>query len=249
MRITLLAVLILLGQALSAQCYPDRHNTNWYDAWISCETSVGPIASYGERHWVQYDLGHLYLLGDLTLWNLNHPDRLDAGVQTMNIDISEDGETWTNMGLYSLAIANGESTYEGEVVLDFDEAEVRYILLTIEDTYGDGECAGISEMKAEVQGVISNVAESLSPDACFQVSLYPNPHQDLFNARIESTCGGNLDIDLYDATGRLVQTQRINGASEIEQLTLGDTSLPAGIYFLSVRQDDAIGRYQIVKTD
>ncbi len=248
MRIFTSILSIALFGLLSAQCYPDRHNTTWFDAWISCETSVGPVAAHGEAHWIQYDLGHLYLLGEMEIWNINDPLHLNRGAQEIHVDISEDGETWTAMPDQTLLQGSGLSVYEGQSVMDFDETPVRYLLITIASTYG-APCGGFSEMRVEVEGVISAISEFETPNACFEVQVYPNPHQDIFNARIESICGGSMDFTLHDATGRLVQSKRIQQISGTSFLEFGGSDLPAGMYYLSVQQDDALGRYQIIKTN
>ena len=247
MRISISLLLITCCGLLSAQCYPDRHNTTWFDAWVSCETSVGPVASHGESHWIQYDLGYTYLLGELEIWNINDPQNLGRGAQAIYIDVSEDGETWTAMPDQTLLPGSGLSIYEGQTVMDFDGEPVRYLLITIESTYG-AACGGISEMRVGVEGVISSITEFETPNACFEVLVYPNPHQDVFNARIESICGGSMDMTLHDATGRLVQSKQLGQVSESAVFELGGSELPPGIYYLSVQQDDALGRYQIIKT-
>ncbi|NND95216.1 MAG: T9SS type A sorting domain-containing protein [Flavobacteriales bacterium] len=247
MRILTIISSILLTIKLSAQCYPDRHNTNWFDGWTSCETTTGPISQYGESHWIQYDLGYQYLLGEMKLWNLNDPAHLDRGVNEINIDISEDGESWTNLGSYNVPIASGFSIYEGEEILDFNEAQARYVLITVGSSHG-AACAGFSELKINIEGVVTDVSEFETPEACFDVAIYPNPHTDIFNARIRTQCGGLMTVQLHDAMGRLVQDRQLSGLNPEEQLVLGSAELPAGIYYLSVQQEDALGRYQIVKT-
>lgn len=248
MRIITSILSIVLVGLLTAQCYPDRHNTTWFDAWVSCETTLGPVAEHGEAHWIQYDLGHLYLLGELEIWNINDPLHLNRGAQEIHIDISEDGEIWTAMPDQTLLQGSGLSVYEGQSIMDFDETPVRYLLITIESTYG-AACGGFSELRVEVEGVISSISEFETPNACFEIQVYPNPHQDIFNARIESICGGNMDFTLHDATGRLVQSQSIQQISGTSILEFGGNELPAGIYYLSVQQDGALGRYQVIKTN
>jgi hypothetical protein len=103
-------------------------------------------------------------------------------------------------------------------------------------------------MKIDVEGIISDVSEFQTPDACFDVAIYPNPHTDIFNARISTKCAGQMNVQLHDAMGRLVQDRSLSGLNPEEMLILGDAQLPAGIYYLSVQQADALGRYQIVKT-
>ena len=77
MRALLFIIGMSMSLGLSAQCYMDRHNTNWHDAWVSCQTDMSPNTSRGLGHWIMYDLGYTYILGDIHVWNINDPD-LDA---------------------------------------------------------------------------------------------------------------------------------------------------------------------------
>ncbi len=247
MRIYTLITALILTASMSAQCYEDRHNTTWYDAWVSCETTVGPIASYGESHWIQYDLGHQYYLGEMQVWNINDPIFLTRGAQEIFVDISEDGENWTNQGTYVLNQGSGMSIYEGEVILDFQSAQARYVLITISSTYG-ANCGGISELKIDVNGINTDIAEFETPNACFEVAVFPNPHTDLFNAKFSSTCPEDMEVKLFDAMGRLLEARSLGIVIEEQVLQFGGADFPAGVYYLSVEQAGSLGRYHIVKT-
>jgi len=249
-KILPLIAALLLSVTVQAQCYPDRHSTTWYDGWVSCETSIGPIESYGPSHWIQYDLGYTYLLTTLDVWNVNDPDHLNRGTQTMHVDISIDGVEWISMGDLTLSQGNGTSIYQGEPdLLDFDGAGARYVLFTVVDTYGAGNCAGIAEIKIGVEGIISNVNEYVTANACFEAEIYPNPSSDVFTARLSSTCNELMQVDLRDALGRVVEQYSLGASSAERNLQIGSSELPAGVYQLIVRQGDAIGRYQLVRTD
>ena len=130
----------------AAQCYPDRHNNTWFDGWISCDASENPNTSRGQSHWILYEFSQPYTLYELEVWNLNVPDMLTNGLQNVVIDLSNDGENWTEHGEYSFPQASGESTYEGVQVMSFDSAMARYVLITAIDNYG-GDCYGISEIR------------------------------------------------------------------------------------------------------
>ncbi|NBC09147.1 MAG: hypothetical protein GVY26_18300, partial [Bacteroidetes bacterium] len=103
----------LAASTVSAQCFLDRHNTTWYDGWISCTPSMNPNAARGESHWILYDLNYAYGLYQMHLWNTNAPDYLTSGLQDIAIDISNDGTTWTEVGEFQLPMADGTPTYEG----------------------------------------------------------------------------------------------------------------------------------------
>lgn len=135
---------------LSGQCYPDRHNTNWFDGWISCETAPNPNDSYADSHWILYDFKDTYELGQLHVWNSNDPSHLDYGMQDVSIDYSLDGIDWINLGNFSFEMASGKSIYEGFKGPNFNGALARYVLITGLSNYG-GECFGLSELRFEVQ--------------------------------------------------------------------------------------------------
>lgn len=249
MRTLITTGFIALSSGLFSQCYMDRHNTSWKDAWISCQTTMSPNVERGVSHWIQYDLGYTYILGELHVWNINDPEHLDRGAAQVAIDTSTDGEEWTEQGIYFIGEGSGSSIYEGEDLMDFDNTEARYVLITVLENYGAQLCSGLSEIRAEVNGIITEVNESVSPEACFDLSIYPNPHEDLFFTRISSSCVEPMLLTIHDLQGRLVEERIINPADgEGTLLQLGNDRMEAGIYILSVSQGDAVGRYQVVKS-
>ena len=152
MKSTLLTIIICLSVMVSAnaQCYPDRHSTSVYDGWVSDTKTNNPNTIRGLSHWIMYDLGSTYNLGQSHFWNLNDPDRLSQGMQNFIIDISSDGTSWTELGEFSLSQAPGISTYEGEIGPDLQGEKANYILLTVKDNFADGAITGFSEMKIEL---------------------------------------------------------------------------------------------------
>ena len=66
------------------QPYPDRHTTNAFDGWISCDPSNNPNPAHGSSHWIMYDFSQTYALYDLQFWNMNHPDFLDDGLNSIS---------------------------------------------------------------------------------------------------------------------------------------------------------------------
>ncbi len=145
-------IIVFTINIANSQCYPDRHNTTWFDAWISCTKSQNPNTVRGESHWIMYDLGYIYKLEDVHLWNLNDPNQLDNGVKDIIIDYSLDGNTWSEFGIKSFDKATGRSIYEGDDAFSFNGIKTRYLLLTIQDNWG-GECVGFSEIKIGVSPI------------------------------------------------------------------------------------------------
>src|SRR5688572_26384961 len=136
-----------------SQCFPDRHSTNFFDGWISCEEAKNPNLARPAGHFIMYDFGKIYELGQMTIWNSNDPGHLDWGMRDVAIDYSIDGEIWLHAGDFTFSQASGLSTYEGEEGPHLDNVEGRYLLITGLNNYG-GECYGLSEMRIEGEEVI-----------------------------------------------------------------------------------------------
>ena len=67
------------------------------------------------------------------------------------------------------------------------------------------------------------------------VSVYPNPVGDLMNIKLEGTITSPIQIELYDASGRLIPgwTREVRQTGIIEQPA---AQLASGAYFLRVSQ-------------
>ena len=137
---------MILTTGLFAQCDTLRHNNTWFDGWISCEETASPNATRGDGHWILYDLGQPFELFELHAWNMNAPDILDYGLQNVIVDISTDGEVWSEFAEVTIPQATGDPLYSGSELLDFDSAHAQYVLITAVDNYG-GDCYGLSEIR------------------------------------------------------------------------------------------------------
>lgn len=228
-----------------SQCYPERHNTSWNEAWISCEKRDNPNSERTKSHWILYDFGHTYRLGTTKIWNVNSPEFLESGIRDFYLDYSRDGLIWENLGQFTLSQAPGKSLYEGEDVTSFGGDTARFVLLTAIDTYG-GACAGISEAKIEIVEVVDRL-QLYQKEECFEVSIYPNPHVSEFTLSINTFCEGVLNYGLYDHTGKLIRKESLSGEVTPKITRIHTADLPSGLYHLVVTQKDAIARYPLMK--
>ncbi len=230
---------LLITLKSSAQCYPDRHNTSWFEGWISCETSENPNSERGFSHWISYDFGQIYALNELKIWNVNDPDLLSFGAKNVIIDYSTDGKNWIEYGQETFPKANGISTYEGDLITNLNGIEAQHLLITVLDNYG-GECSGISEFRVSADSIGND-----NEDICIIAETYPNPFKDEFSIELKKKCLGEVFFAIEDATGRTViseQTIKLNEKKQI--LTQG---LAPGVYFVALRNGEIKQRYKIVK--
>ncbi len=156
----IIVAILCLEMTSWSQCFQDRHNTSSRSAWISCIPANSPNPARGSSHWLLYDFHYSYALEQSHLWNYNHPDSLTRGAMDLVFDVSDDGNTWTEIASVSLPMASGTSSYEGSVGPDFGGVRGRYVLVTIESNHGD-PCVALGEIRVGVQDEIDCVTEHL----------------------------------------------------------------------------------------
>jgi len=132
------------------QCFPDRHNANEDASWLSCATSPSPNPDRGDSHWVLYELDDVYEFYNLTVWNYNHVYDHNNGVSEIIVDVSMDGVTWVEAGIFNVMESDGSSFYQGEMVGSLGSRSGQYVLITAVENHG-GACFGMSEVKIELE--------------------------------------------------------------------------------------------------
>lgn len=244
--IFLILIWAVMQQLAVAQCYPDRHSTNFFDGWISCEPAVSPNPERPVSHFIMYDFGKVYKLGQMTIWNSNDPSHLDYGMRDVAIDYSADGETWYTAGDFVFGQASGLSTYEGEEGPYLNDIEGRYLLITALTNYG-GTCYGLSEMRVSGEEVIISDVEEPTNLACIDIKIYPNPFAEQVTMVMSPTCSGPMVINMTDASGRIVYSEKADVLTgQNKTMTLG-RDLPAGTYTLYFEYDGKSVRRTVIK--
>lgn len=139
-------LMMFVCTTMDAQCFLDRHDSSEQSAWESCTTSANPNPARGTGHWIMYDLGNTYELGQFHFWNYNYPGETDKGVQNVIIDYGINTSNWQGGIAHQISEANASSFYEGEAGPQMGGANARFVLLTFVDNYG-GSCFGLAEMR------------------------------------------------------------------------------------------------------
>jgi hypothetical protein len=244
--IFVLLAFVIFQSTVFSQCFPDRHSTNFFDGWISCEPATNPNPLRPVSHFIMYDFGKVYKLGQMKIWNTNDPSHLDWGMRDVAIDYSLDGENWDLAGEYTFGQASGLSTYEGEEGPDLNEIEARYLLITAINNYG-GDCYGLSEFRVSGEEVeITDIAE-VDNLPCVDVTIYPNPFAEKMTMVLKPGCNGELNYSLYDALGHLLRSDRSALSSGQEKkLELGKELIP-GSYLLKIQFGDHAIQKNIIK--
>ena len=82
------------------------------------------------------------------------------------------------------------------------------------------------------------------------IKAYPNPFNDEINIGFNSVSNGRFEISLSSITGIRVFESSINISSQHGLFTifpLSDSTLPSGVYFLTVRSSEGIQTQKLIK--
>ena len=245
-NIFLVIALVMVTEMIYGQCFPNRHSTNFFDGWASCEPAANPNPIRPVSHFILYDFNKVYKLGQMQIWNANDPSNLDWGMRDVAIDYSIDGETWLHAGDFTFPQASGLSTYEGDDGPYLYEVEARYLLITGLSNYG-GKCFGLSEMRVSGERVILSDAEEITSLNCVEISMYPNPFAEKITLEMEAGCSGEVRYVLYDALGHELtsETNSLNGGQN-KKVEIG-RDLPAGSYLLYIESGGKSVQKSLIK--
>jgi len=127
----------------------DQLDNRTENNWLSCVASPSPNSMRGDGHWIRYDMGQNYIMGQTHVWNYNVAGETDKGMGSVAIDISLDGNTWTTVGAYNWPLASGASDYSGFIGPDLMGTNARYVLITSLDP--SNACRGIGKVVFNVE--------------------------------------------------------------------------------------------------
>ncbi|UCD49817.1 MAG: discoidin domain-containing protein [Phycisphaerales bacterium] len=120
----------------------DQHSTSSRDMWLGVPAGADPI-------WIQYDLGQVYKLHEMIVWNYNVEFELllGFGLKDVTVEYSADGADWTALGNVELAQATAKSDYAANTTIDFGGVPAQYVRLTVNSGWGMMGQYGLSEVR------------------------------------------------------------------------------------------------------
>lgn len=241
---SLLFFAAVITGSISAQCYPDRHNLTLSDGWVSCETTMSPNLARGDSHWIMYDLGAVYELGQSTIWNINNYLRQDDGMSRAILDLSLNGSTWTQVADFDIAKGPVSGTYEGVNGPDLTGNMARFILITGMSNHG-GSCVGLSEFR--VQATPASTVNITEVDLGAQLTPNPSPFSERTVIDIELSTDGAYSYSLISIDGRIVQQGKVSINAGSAQVVVPGADLRSGMYIFTVTNGQAQSSLQIIK--
>lgn len=248
MKKIILFINIIFCLELNAQCFPDRHSTNWFDAWVSCQEKENPNPVNKPGHWILFDLKNQYEIDKIKFWNINDPDRLNWGMKDVLIDYSVDSILWSNAGTYSLLKAEGTNRYEGMDWTDVVIPKARYVLISGLNNYG-GSCSGFAEIRfsAEKINVITDNEDEETPATNLDIKIEPNPFSIATRLEFNSNSDEPLEIQISDWFGRIIHSEQVSLNKGHQSLRIATQRWTAGAYLLTCKQGNLITRKQLIK--
>lgn len=241
----IIAALFIISSA-QAQCYEERHSTNWFDGWMSCEVAPNPNPAYENSHWIMYDLKGVFTINRSWFWNYNDVNNLGNGIQQAQVDFSMDGVSWTPGLTINLTQASGLPTYEGEAGPDFAGMDTRYILITGLQNHG-GDCMALSEVRFEAEPKNVSTTTVLKDNSCINIDIFPNPVRTDTRVYFNSTCKGDMSYRIYDIAGRLMHSADIDAADRATgHIDLSLDNYASGEYILELIVGEESVKKQVI---
>jgi hypothetical protein len=233
MKKSIITIFILsISLSLFGQCFPERHSTNWFDAWVSCETSISPNSS--KSHWIMYELDALYKIDKFKIWNINDPSHLEWGTKNLLIEYSEDGKNWFIADSFVLTKATGTNDYEGDDWIDLNIPKAKFLLLTSLTNF-KGDCYGFSEVKFSAEKIKLNTTISYEKNK-MRVEVTPNPFSNQIEVNINSSLNGSCQIEILNSLGQNVYNNIVMIDNYTFHQTLDLKHLKSGIYHFQIKQ-------------
>ena len=91
--------------------------------------------------------------------------------------------------------------------------------------------------------IITAIEENL--EVPVSVTIYPNPASESVNIRFETAVDKLIQVQMLDAQGRIIKTDRIEVS--VLQKTINLQDLPSGVYFMRLLKGSMVNVYKIVK--
>lgn len=129
------------GMSGASGAKTDTHGTSYTDLWLTT-ADADP-----NNNWIRFDLGDVWRLGEMRVWNYNEAGQPDKGIRNAAVEYSVDGEAWTKLGDFEFAKASGteglaSTDLAGGGTVNFGGAAVRYIRIVPRPGDRDGNYGG-----------------------------------------------------------------------------------------------------------
>ena len=167
-KLLLLFAIVSSYQLGFSQCA--NSGNQWAKSWTSCQTSANPNPLRAASHWILYEFADYHYIDSSHIWNSNRNGESGNGIKDIVVDYSLDGQTWTELGNFTIPQASESANYLGAVGPNFGNIYINKILITVLTTHDGGGCATIGEMlfavdATQCHGIVDECGECNGPGA------------------------------------------------------------------------------------
>jgi hypothetical protein len=127
----------------------DLHSTDNAAMWL---TTSAP-----QSVWIQYEFDKVYKLRQMWVWNYNAQFEyiLGFGLKDVTIEYSENGTDWAALGDFEFAQGPSANNYAHNTTIDFGDAMVKYVKLTVHSNWSGMSQYGLSEVRFLYKPVVA----------------------------------------------------------------------------------------------
>lgn len=114
-------------------------------------------------------------------------------------------------------------------------------------TNGDGMISGDGAMATSLTFTEGLILSTEDVGQLLDVSVFPNPAQEILNVKINSRASGSADLKISDVAGKTIHAEQFDilQGENVKQVDIGD--LNNGMYFISLSSDSETITETIVK--
>jgi len=167
-HLLLLFTIVYCCQVGHSQCVDNGNQ--WAKSWTSCQVRTNPNPIRSDSHWILYEFSDFHYIDSSHIWNANRNGESSDGIRDIVVDYSLDGQTWTELGSYTIPQGPETEDYQGIAGPNFGSIYINKVLITVVTTHGTGSCATIGEIlfgvdASKCHGVIDACGECNGPGA------------------------------------------------------------------------------------
>lgn len=168
------------------------------------------------------------------LWDVANTDGPELNTSHVNILFSVDnGHTFSTL--------KENTANDGQEPIEIPNYSTEEAIILIEPTNS-------SYYTVSKKFKINNGTASIETPDSESFNVYPNPTSDIIFISLPSTTNENLDIAIYDITGRLVyseNTSQLNNTTNQHQISM--SALPTGLYFVQLKSEKLHKTIKVIK--
>ena len=157
------------------------------------------------------------------------------GTDSWQVAVSGDGVNWTPVE-NTVVSDHGWRRFAFRVLDFITPTSTVYVRFIAEDA----NAGSLIEAAIDDLFIWDEVTTGIEETSLTNFNLFPNPATDQFNLNIGLAEKENLTISVIDAAGRVVQSQFESLNAGGHQLSIDVSSLPAGIYQVSLKSNNFI---------